>query len=624
MAWRKPLLYTGIAAALLVVGCVLALHLLIDADKLKATAEGTVEGATGRKFRIGELTLRFFPMPALRASRVAMENTLEVRQLDADLALVPLMVGKVHVKSLSLEGVRAILEEAEDGSVDWPAMPKAEEKKPAAGEGAGVEIGAVHLRDVVIQRRRKGVEAEPWKLEEVDADVEPGLRNVTFTAKVSRHGQPLALAGRFADLSQLGKAGAVSDGKLTLAWAATKATVAGRFPLHRSLDGHDLALEASSPSLDDALAFFGFERGKTAPLSLKAASRAEDGAAHVRDLALTLGDLRVRGDLRVSGGKHHVVNGRLEADRLDWLKTLQESGGKVKPKRHDEQVFHDDPLAWHALEVVGRIDGKLDLRVASLRLGNGLELRDVATRATLGDGRIALEPFSTAMLGGTAKGELHIDANRKAFRVDLDGDKLLLEQWFQQRGSKIAFTGGPMQVKARIALAGATFRELASSVSGPVTVRMGPGVWASPKAGEVEEMMVAAFTAKGAADMRFECVSARLDFKRGRAEGARVFGARSDVSQLLTGGVVDMREESLDLRGRVQAKKGVTVGLAAVAGGVQIRGRLGKPRIGMDPQERPALLARAAAAVATAGATLVGEALLTAVSREDACEAVFK
>ena len=103
-----------------------------------------------------------------------------------------------------------------------------------------------------------------------------------------------------------------------------------------------------------------------------------------------------------------------------------------------------------------------------------------------------------------------------------------------------------------------------------------------------------------------------------------MFGARSDVSQLLTGGVVDMREETLDLRGRVQAKKGVTVGLAAVAGGVQIRGRLGKPRIGMDPQEKPALLARAAAAVATAGATLVGEALLTAVSREDACEAVFK
>jgi hypothetical protein len=115
-----------------------------------------------------------------------------------------------------------------------------------------------------------------------------------------------------------------------------------------------------------------------------------------------------------------------------------------------------------------------------------------------------------------------------------------------------------------------------------------------------------------------------MDFKRGRAEGKRILGARSDTSQLLTSGAIDFREENLDLRGRVQARKGVTLGIAALAGGIRISGRLAKPHVGLDPDEKPAMLARAAAAIATTGATLVGEALLNAASRDDPCEAVFK
>jgi hypothetical protein len=137
-------------------------------------------------------------------------------------------------------------------------------------------------------------------------------------------------------------------------------------------------------------------------------------------------------------------------------------------------------------------------------------------------------------------------------------------------------------------------------------------------------MMVNALASRGASELTFECAAAKLDFRKGRAEGRRVLAARSDVSQLITAGHVDFRDETLDLRGRVQAKKGVNLGLAALAGRVQITGKLVKPRIGMDPDEKPALLARAAAAIASSGATLLGEALLDAASRDDACAAVFK
>ena len=136
--------------------------------------------------------------------------------------------------------------------------------------------------------------------------------------------------------------------------------------------------------------------------------------------------------------------------------------------------------------------------------------------------------------------------------------------------------------------------------------------------------MVNALAPKDSSQLTFECVAVKLDFQKGRAEGRHLVGARSDVSQLLTAGHIDLTDESLDLRGRVQARKGVSLGLAALAGGVQITGKIVKPRVGLDPDEKPALLARAAAAIASSGATLLGEALLDAASRDDACEAVFR
>jgi uncharacterized protein involved in outer membrane biogenesis len=234
-----------------------------------------------------------------------------------------------------------------------------------------------------------------------------------------------------------------------------------------------------------------------------------------------------------------------------------------------------------------------------------------------------LSPFSAQMLGGSARGALHLDGKAKTVRFELDGDQLLLERWFHERGSKIPFKGGPMKVDAKLNLAGATYRELAASVTGRFSARMGKGVWASQRAGEAEEMMVRALQPKDGQDVVFQCAAADLHFKSGRASGRNLVGARSDVSQLLTSGHVDVRAEALDLRGKVISRSGLRVGLASLAGDVQITGTLAKPTMRLDPDAKPAMLARAGAAIATAGATLIGSALVdVAESQNDPCRIV--
>jgi uncharacterized protein involved in outer membrane biogenesis len=369
----------------------------------------------------------------------------------------------------------------------------------------------------------------------------------------------------------------------------------------------------------------GFDREGSAAFTLSLDSRGSEDGADLRDVAVGLGALRVAGELHLGATKDgHRLTGQLTSSSIDWLQVLKDAGGKVKPPRHDDEIFHADPVAWRALELLGGHDAQVALAIESLRLANGLVLEKVKAKATLGRGVVDLDPFTATMLGGKGGGALHFEPEHKKLRARFEGQGLLLEQWFHERGSKIPFRGGPMDIKANLKLAGDTYRELASSIDGPVAIRMGKGTWQSPRAGEVEEMMVSALAGKDSKDLQFDCVSAKLDFHRGRAQGRRVLGAKSDVSQLLTAGSVDFRQEQLDLRGRVQARKGITVGVATVAGGVRISGKLAHPHIGMDPDEKPALLAKAAAAIATAGASIVGEALLTSLAKDDPCEAVFR
>lgn len=619
----------GILALLVAAGGV-ALRTLVDPDRLKAAALEHARTTWERELLIGDVSLAILPLPAFEATKVSFSNPpwsedphlLQADYVRADLALLPLLTGEVRVKSLEMEGVHARLEEGEDGRASW-------ELRSGDGKRAGdarFQVDAVLIRNLTIHHRARAERAEPWHVAEARIASGPGYRNVRIDVRVARHGQPLEIHARFDDLSKAGRDGAASDGRIELRWAKTQATVQGAIPVGAKLRGGAVRGHVKSESLQDVFAFFGIERGPTAALEMRLDARESGGRLHIGNLSATLGALKLAGDgtAGFEEGKP-VVHARLRALRLDWLETLVDAGGEVKPKRRNEEIFHDDPVAWRVVETLGALDGSTaELQVDSLRLGNGLELRDVASRVAMGKGRVRFGPSRAALLGGSAKGTFDFDANRRTIRATLDGDRLSLEQWFRQRGSKVPFSGGPLRIDADLTLAGETYRELAASLSGPLRLRMGPGTWNSKRAGEYEELMVDALAARDSGEIRFACAAARLDFKSGRASGERLLGARSDVSRLLTGGAVDFRKETLDLRGQVRAASGPSVGLAMFAGDVQVHGRLARPKMRLDPERKPAIIARAAAAIATTGATLLGGALIDAAeAKDDPCKAVF-
>src|SRR6266545_1412023 len=259
MNWRKTALWCAGILAILVIACMAALEVLVDPERLKQAAHARVKAATGRELQVGGIALSLLPVPSILATQVALANPTWARERNlvaievvrADLELLPLLEGRMRVKALSLDGVHLALEEADDGAVSWSfKRDEATAKGPASdADSPMVFIPELRIRKASILHLDKREPAEPWQVEEAAFLSDAGLRNVTLEAKISRHKQPLSIKAQLAVLSHAGTEGAVSEGKLTLAWNETRATVSGRFPLERRLEGHALEAEAKSKSL---------------------------------------------------------------------------------------------------------------------------------------------------------------------------------------------------------------------------------------------------------------------------------------------------------------------------------------------------------------------------------------
>ncbi|HEX7559697.1 MAG TPA: AsmA-like C-terminal region-containing protein, partial [Usitatibacter sp.] len=552
----------------------------------------------------------------------------QVDRIVARLELLPLFVGRARIASLDLEGVKASLEVSPDGKASWDLASGASAdgtRRSASSEAQLLALREIRIHNADIVHKPKSGPAVPWHVEEATARGASDLREVRVEASVSRRQHPLRIEAEFEDLSRVGHLGATTPGKIAFDWGQTRIAIAGQLPLEATLKGYALKADLKAASFNDMLAFFDMRQGRTAAASAHLEAHESQGWADITQFAGALGAFRFTGEAKVSwSGPRTVVKGRLDGDRLAWARFLLDAGYPELPGLEPEEMFHDNPLAWPLLVSLQGSEGALDVRLKSLLLRNGVELRDWKSSIAFADDRLDVKAFSAEMLGGSGSGTMAFEGRKKTVRVNFDGTNLLLERWFHERSVAIPFTGGPMKVKAAFTATGSSMKDLAASLTGPITLRIGPGVWVSEKAGHAQSVMTSAFSSNDTGSIDFECIGASMPFSDGRATSNSLVGARSNASQLVTSGTIDFREESLDLRGRVQPLSG-KVGLATIAGDIRITGKIRKPHASLDPVGAPAAIVRAGAAIATAGLSLVGTARADAEhgKKNDACEAVF-
>jgi uncharacterized protein involved in outer membrane biogenesis len=631
--WRRVALLLAGAFALLAVAAGLAIQRYADPQRLAQEARARVHAAWNRDLTLRAVDFELLPRPVMVAEDVTLSNAPWAKDRDfthadrlvARLALLPLLVGTFRVERVTLEGALLNLEVGRDGAKSWemrpPEGPHAT-AAPASAGGAWMRVGALAITNGVVRYRTpRGVEL--WRIDTANVETSDGKRDVRIDAKVVRNARAMAVSARLDDLSRMGQAGATTRGVVDLEWPRARFHAEGELPVERGMQRGAFDARLEGETLQDMLAFFGVRARHTAPIKASAHVALTDEGADWDALDVTLGKQRVTGQVQLRLAQSPpAFTAQLASADLDWAQALVDAGDERPAPPPEGEMFSIRLLPWAMLAALQGTRGAADVRLARLLLPDGITLTRAAGHFAFDGDRLEVKPVSADLLGGSASGAMRFEARKQAVHVDLTASGVLLERWFHERHRPVRYTGGPMKVRANFSATGNSIKQLAGTMTGPVSIAMGPGVYASPHAGDWEARMASFTRDDSAKEIDFECAGAALQFRDGRAEGDGIIGARSKVSGLVLSGGVSLREESADLTGPVHPR-GNGVGLAAIADDIRISGPIRKLAVSLDPASTPKVIAKGAAAVATAGLSVIATAD-AARNDPDPCEAPFK
>lgn len=625
--WHKVLL--SVAALVLLLGALggYALQRLTDSAHLTELARSSLKQNWNRDLSIGGLSLDLLPYPRLHASDVRISNpdwaqdkyALQAEDIRARLALAPLLRGDVVIEGLLINGLTVNLEVAADGRRSWDL--------PATRQLRTSQFDLLALRADVskINFRTPGHEVRSWKLDALRAKGDSGLRNLVFNGRLVREQYIVQFNGQLADLSRLGTPGAVSKGVLTVQSGQAQATVTGQLPLDSALQEYDVTVAVEAESLRELYGYLQIERASPVPLQASVHMQAKEQRYAFKDLKLQLGKLNLSG-----AGQWNKQNGRtnlsasLHADHIDMKQTFLDIGQPPLPEKKEGELFRDKALAWPLLARANDVDAKVTAAIDNLKLRSGVEVEDVKADVRLRDDTLTLPEFSGKLLGGSVHGDIVLEGKKQAVKLNLQLDDTSLGAMLKASGKKLVVNGGAMKVDARVTTHGSSMKDLAAGLNGPVDIRIGSAQILSPAAGQAEFWLTGLFSSKDSKRIDMACASARLPFVSGVAKGDGIVGARSDASQLLTSGQVNLQNQTVDLHGKVRVRSGFSLGISNFSDEIKIVGALGKPELKLDESGALGAIARIGAAILTSGVSIVATSIWDGTNpKSDPCQVVF-
>ena len=649
--WLRALLLAVALLVLVLAGGVWLLVQGVDRGAVMARAVQEVKAATGRDFAVdGPVHFKLFPRLALVAEGVRLGNApwgsrpemARIQQLRFDLALAPLLERRVEIGQIEISGADLLLETNADGQGNWSfqRMASVEEASPAPRKSAPIRVTLARLgaKDAKLAWRS----GRSGRTETLDIE----------SLSLERHPDP----ARSPDAWQIA---------IDAIWQAQKIHAEGGVGVQRNeatgvrsvpLD-LDLKMEGATASVDGVLGL-DEEAGQA---QLKVQAEIQSTQALVRMLRVPLPvplPARVGGDLAwrprqlqidnfvlesqgqsVAGG---IVWDRsatppslqvaLHSDGLDLarLYPAQRAGPTAPDVRGDARVFSDVPFPSLKLP---RLAIQADLRTERLVLPGGLELATVRVRGGSSVDRVELTQLDCGLARGTfnvtglwqqpeGSGPPRVSAQVKARGVAMDALLALMRR-------ETAISGGRTELDGRLSATGNSPHHLVSSLNGEVRVRVGEASSAGRRSGSVPRELLSALlhalTPLGSTGDSFKlrCAAARLPVKAGRIDIDRSIAMEGERVDVVMSGLIDLANERVDLGMRPTVKKGTGLDPSAFAGVVKIAGPLAAPQVQVNLAGTAREAVNIGAAVATGGATLLGERLLGKVTDARPCESAY-
>ncbi|MDX1434062.1 MAG: AsmA family protein, partial [Gammaproteobacteria bacterium] len=157
-AWKFAAAAAG-AVVLALIAVAAVAPLLVGDARYRAWVGEAVESRIGRELTIsGDIEVRLLPRPRVVIADLALARArgygegrfAEIERLSADLALLPLLAGRVVVARLHVDGLRVELERDAAGRTNWADLLAAR-PAPGAGDTLGLPaLGGLELDDATL------------------------------------------------------------------------------------------------------------------------------------------------------------------------------------------------------------------------------------------------------------------------------------------------------------------------------------------------------------------------------------------------------------------------------------------------------------------------------------------
>lgn len=616
MQWlRRILAGVAILAVVLVIGVVIAATTL-GRETLVPPVAARIKALTGREFTVdGTARVALAIPPRVELTDIALGNApwasvpkmIEARRLDLTVELWPLLSGRFELSRIGLVGPRIALEANAAGRGNWQFDGTASPQSTGAAAGASglpaaLVIGNVEVRDGVLAYR-----AGPKAPVTTFAVRELALRTRALSEDVD-----LRLAGTVGDLALdlEGRIGPLPD------------LIARKWPYPIDVDGTVAGQK----------------------LHLATKLRAEGSRYALEALALTVGSNAVRGALTVdTGGVRPHVTFDLAAPALALAALPAAATAPARPASGVAPVIPaasdrtaagtapatpaagdrparnwlipDTPVSFAPLRLA---DAEGKLAIDRLTLPDGRETGALRARIALAGGKLDVTDLSVGLFGGTLAGSITVDAQDPATTgivTRLDGRGMSLAAILAAAGHPREVRGGRTDVVANLAMRGSSPRAWASSATGTLRMVASSATITNPK---VDSLLawdklgeaINPFRSRDAST-ELVCVVANLPLANGVARVDRALAMETSKVGVSASGVLDFRNETLDLVFAPKVRKGISIDFAGLSGLVRLTGPFASPQVAVDVAGSAKVIASLGAAIGTGGWSAAGQALLS-------------
>ena len=566
----------------------------IDPNDLAGPIQARIKQVTGREAAIrGSIDLKLSLTPRLVVNDIALANApwgrapsmVAAKQLDVEVALLPLLSRRFEVIRVELVEPSISLETDAQGRANWDFRGKAAGAPPAAGDTA--EPAAFGVGNVAITR---GVLT--YRDGKSGAETRVAIDSLALSARDAQSPVKAEFRGKFDDVA------VAMTGQL----GPLESLVQRRWPYPFALDGE----------IDGQKAKIG------------ARLRVGGETVHVEELEVAIGTTVVKGTISVAsvGGRS-----RYTVDLTAPVLSLTHAAAAVGPRHKgaagasapSTYLFSEAPLPLAFLKAV---DATGEARIGRLVVSPAREFTAVDIRFTLRDGRLDVPFLKAVTYGGTIDSHLTLDvpaSGAPALALAIDAHNLDLGAELAALDVRRDVKGGKSSLKANLTARGISLHEWAASASGNVTAIAGPATIVNAKAAPDSAFDRVASATNPFRDKdpttELKCAVIRLPLAGGIARIDRSVAIETQKLGVSVSGTLDLRNESIDLTFKPQLRQGITIDIPQVAELVRLHGPFRHPQVSIDAMASVTTAARIGAAFGTGGLSEIGVALLGAVGR---------